>query len=148
MSCLRRLTTSLNLLASLTTFPKTHFNPLTKTFFKMTSTTSQSLDPSTVSNYNDFRTKHIIADLAIDFASKRLKGNVTLQLEVLSSKTNEILLDTSHLDLTSIQLNGEAAKWDLRPRKAPLGSPLSVKTGSGMQIGKMIDVKVGSCPYS
>lgn len=113
----------------------------------MASNTSQSYDPSTVSNYTDFRTRHIIADFAIDFANKRLKGSVTLQLEVLSQKTDEILLDTSYLDLDSIQLNGEPVRWDLHPRTGPLGSTLSVKMEREVPIGKTVDVKVSSKLY-
>jgi aminopeptidase N len=58
-------------------------------------------DPNTLSNYNNWRTKHTIADLAIDFKQQRLTGTVTLQLESITDKeSEEIILDTSFLDVS------------------------------------------------
>lgn len=52
-------------------------------------------DPNTLSNYNNFVTKHTIANLDIDFTRKALKGNVVLSLEsITESETNEVVLDT------------------------------------------------------
>jgi leukotriene-A4 hydrolase len=59
-------------------------------------------DPNTLSNYDDFRTKHTTAVLEIDFEKKVLKGNVALVLESLTdAKSEEILLDTRFVVLYS-----------------------------------------------
>ena len=41
----------------------------------------QTRDPSTLSNYNAWQTKHITVNLEIDFTKKRLWGNVVLKLK-------------------------------------------------------------------
>lgn len=55
----------------------------------------QPRDPNTLSNYNAWRTKHTTANLVIDFARRRLKGNVELTLERLSDE-KKIVLDTRY----------------------------------------------------
>ncbi len=86
-------------------------------------------DPNTLSNYNNWKTKHTIADLAIDFKKQRLTGTVTLQLESLTEKeSEEIVLDTSFLDIKDIALNGSKTKdWIVKDRLEPYGSPLSIQ---------------------
>jgi leukotriene-A4 hydrolase len=57
----------------------------------------QPRDPSTLSNYSAWRTKHITANLEIDFAKKRLWGNVVLKLKRLSDAGTEdrkVVLDS------------------------------------------------------
>jgi leukotriene-A4 hydrolase len=68
----------------------------------MASTTiNMPRDPNTLSNYNSWKTKHTIAELAIDFKKQRLTGTVTLQLESITEKeSEEIILDTSFLDVS------------------------------------------------
>jgi leukotriene-A4 hydrolase len=51
-------------------------------------------DPSTLSNYSAWRTRHTTASFKIDFEEKALKGSVILQLESQTDKeSNEIILD-------------------------------------------------------
>jgi leukotriene-A4 hydrolase len=66
-----------------------------------TTTINMPRDPNTLSNYNNWKTKHTIAELAIDFKKQRLTGTVTLQLESITEKeSEEIVLDTSFLDVS------------------------------------------------
>jgi leukotriene-A4 hydrolase len=51
-------------------------------------------DPNTLSNYNAWRTQHITANLEIDFAKKRLFGDVVLKLKSLEGESGEVVLDS------------------------------------------------------
>ena len=54
-------------------------------------------DPSTFSNYNTWRTKHITVNLEIDFTKKILWGNVVLKLKRLGgagTENGKVVLDT------------------------------------------------------
>src|SRR4051812_22656322 len=84
--------------------------------FLRTMTTTR--DPNTLSNYNEWKTKHTIADLAIDFKKQRLHGMVTLQLGSLTEKASEeIILDTSFLDIQTISVNGKKSDaWKVKSR--------------------------------
>jgi leukotriene-A4 hydrolase len=86
-------------------------------------------DPNTLSNYNNWRTKHTTADFIIDFKKQRLSGSVELQLESITEKeSEEIILDTSFLDITTISIDGKkTSDWTVKDRFEPYGSPLSVK---------------------
>jgi leukotriene-A4 hydrolase len=100
-------------------------------------------DPNTLSNYNVWRTKHTIADLAIDFKKQRLHGTVTLQLESITDKTSEeIVLDTSFLDVQAITVNGtKTSSWDVKARSEPYGSPLSITVPATSQ-GSTIELAI------
>jgi leukotriene-A4 hydrolase len=101
-------------------------------------------DPNTLSNYNNWKTKHTIASFAIDFAKQRLTGNVQLHLESLTDKeSDEIILDTSFLDVQDISINGTKSKnWVVRDRFEPYGSPLSIKVPGGAAKGSIVALTI------
>ncbi|KAF2433615.1 putative leukotriene A-4 hydrolase like protein [Tothia fuscella] len=85
-------------------------------------------DPNTLSNYNAWRTTHITANLEIDFARKRLFGDVVLRIRSLTEGgSEEVILDASYLDVKDIRIDREKVKWDMPKRFEPYGNPLSVK---------------------
>lgn len=54
----------------------------------------QPRDPNTLSNYNAWRTKHVTADLEIDFRGQRVWGSVTMRMERLAKGVGKVVLDT------------------------------------------------------
>lgn len=111
----------------------------------MASTTINSpRDPNTLSNYNNFITKHTTANFEIVFEKKRLSGNVLLKLLSISdSESNEILLDTSFLDVKSVTLRGEIlSSWKLLPRFEPYGSALSIKFEKAAEKGQSLELDI------
>ncbi|KAF7198402.1 Leucine aminopeptidase 2, partial [Pseudocercospora fuligena] len=83
-------------------------------------------DPNTLSNYNAWRTKHTTADFDVDFDAKRLTGVVHLELEKFA-KESKVILDTSHLEITGVEVEGDKAQWELaKSRIEPYGSPLTI----------------------
>src|SRR5204863_1771087 len=74
---------------------------------RMAATINMPRDPNTLSNYNSWKTKHIQTEFTIDFDSQKLIGNVTLNLEsIAGAESDEIVLDTSYLDIKDISLDG------------------------------------------
>ena len=63
--------------------------------------TTMATDPSTQSNYQSFRTKHIRARLTVDFKKRCLFGDVRLRLDALA-KAPQVVLDTSYLDIQKV----------------------------------------------
>ena len=98
-------------------------------------------DPSTQSNYDHFSTKYIRTDFAIDFAKKCLIGEVQLRFDVLKP-SDEIVLDTSYLDLQSVTVDGSAAPWTLDARTEPVGSALRIKLERDVKTKEEIEVAV------
>jgi leukotriene-A4 hydrolase len=70
-----------------------------------TTTIHTPRDPNTLSNYNNFLTTHTTANFDIDFQQKRLVGNVVLDLKsITNAETVEIVLDTSYLEISDVQV--------------------------------------------
>ncbi|KAB2580102.1 Leukotriene a-4 hydrolase hydrolase [Lasiodiplodia theobromae] len=100
-------------------------------------------DPNTLSNYQNFLTKHTTVNFELDFAKQKLRGNVVLLLKSLTDKeADEVILDTSFLDIKEIKVDGKSAKWDLAARSEPYGSPLSIKLGEGVEKDKEIAIDI------
>lgn len=101
-------------------------------------------DPNTLSNYNNFLTTHITTNFDIDFQRRRLIGSVVLDLKsITNGETDEILLDTSNLEIDDIKVEGSSPSWSLLSRFEPYGSALSIKLGKGVENGKTVQVRVG-----
>ncbi|KAK3995050.1 peptidase family M1-domain-containing protein [Cladorrhinum sp. PSN332] len=100
-------------------------------------------DPNTLSNYDAWRTKHTITNLKVDFAGKRLHGNVILELESQTDKASkEIILDSSYLDISSVKVNSAASKWEVKDRDGANGSPVHVAVPEGADKGDVVKVEI------
>ncbi|TVY64272.1 Leukotriene A-4 hydrolase-like protein [Lachnellula suecica] len=109
----------------------------------MATSVTMPRDPNTLSNYNNWKTKHTVADLAIDFKNQKLTGTATLQLESITEKeSEEIILDTSFLDVQSISLNGSKSTWEVKDRSEPYGSPLIVQVPGGAAKGTIVSLDI------
>lgn len=102
-----------------------------------------SRDPTTLSNYGAWRTKHTTAKFNIDFENKRLKGSVILQLESQTDKeSKEVVLDSRFVKVSAVNVNSAESKWELKPHSAPFGSPLHVSVPEGASKGELINVEI------
>jgi leukotriene-A4 hydrolase len=100
-------------------------------------------DPNTLSNYNNFRTKHTSTDFDILFEEQKLRGTVTHALESLTkAETNEIILDSSFVAVKDVKVDGKSAKWDMLPRLEPYGTALSIKLSSAVELGSTVKVAI------
>ncbi|KAI9879447.1 MAG: hypothetical protein M1830_008494 [Pleopsidium flavum] len=108
-----------------------------------TTTIHTPRDPNTLSNYNNFLTTHTTANFDIDFKQKRLVGNVVLDLKsITNAETEEVILDTSYLEINDVKVEGTTPKWSLLSRFEPYGSALSIKLGKGVENGKNVRVNI------
>ncbi|KAL2857395.1 leukotriene A-4 hydrolase [Aspergillus pseudodeflectus] len=100
-------------------------------------------DPNTLSNYNNFRCTHTEANFEILFEQKRLVGNVVHKLKsTTNAESKEILLDSSHVSIDEVQVNGNPAEWELLPPFGPLGTALKIKLDQPVQLDELVDVKI------
>ncbi|EEY14431.1 leukotriene A-4 hydrolase [Verticillium alfalfae VaMs.102] len=100
-------------------------------------------DPATLSNYNEWITKHTTANLSIDFKEKILKGKVCLELESLTDRlSKEIILDSSFVKVSGVKVNQATSQWDLKDRSEPFGSPLHVSVPEGAARGDVVRVEI------
>lgn len=108
-----------------------------------TVTVNPPRDPNTLSNYNNFRSTHVTANFDILFDQQHLVGNVVHQLKsITNAESQEIILDTSFLDVDEVKVDGKTATWKLLPRMEPYGSALKIQLDQAVALDKTIEVDV------
>ncbi|KAL4749363.1 leukotriene A-4 hydrolase [Aspergillus terricola var. indicus] len=101
-------------------------------------------DPNTLSNYNNWLCTHSTANFEIFFEEKKLVGNVVHKLKsITNAETDEIILDSHHVDIRNVQVAGLPVKaWELLPPLGPYGTALKIKLGSPVKLNEIIDVDI------
>ncbi|KAK3906440.1 peptidase family M1-domain-containing protein [Staphylotrichum tortipilum] len=100
-------------------------------------------DPNTQSNYDAWRTRHTMADFAVDFAAKCLRGSVVIELESQTDRAStEIILDSSFVDVADITLNAAPSKWEVKDRTGPSGSPVHIAVPDGAGKGEVVKLGI------
>lgn len=100
-------------------------------------------DPNTVSNYNNWRSTHVTANFDILFDQKKLVGNVVHQFKsITDGESKEIILDTSHLDIGVVKVDGQPSKWEFLPSLEPYGVPLKISLDNPVKLNGTVEVDV------
>lgn len=102
-------------------------------------------DPNTLSNYNNWITTHSSATFDVHFEEQRLGGHISHKLRsTTNAATKEIILDSSHVDINEVIVDGRPVKWELLPRMEPFGSALKISLDHGVALDQSILVNI-SC---
>jgi len=93
-------------------------------------------DPHSHANPEAIRIEHLHLDLTLDFAQKRVSGQVELQLQRLQDEVTELVLDTRDLDIRQVRASHADARWQqvkfrLGEADPILGSALSIDLPAG-----------------
>lgn len=100
-------------------------------------------DPNSLSNHLVYTTTHTNISLVLSFPTSSLSGEVELTLKALEDTLEDVVLDTSYLDVKEVKVDGETAKFSPAERTEPYGSALTIAIGREVKEGK--DVKVRVC---
>lgn len=110
-----------------------------------------SYDPArdyfTFANLDQLRTRHIELDLDVDFAARKLRGHVVLQMSVLDDGAAEIVLDTRDLQIESVVVldeNGmpEPASFRMGERDDVMGAALIIGVPDSIELRSEIAVRI------
>ena len=99
-------------------------------------------DPNTLSNHLAVATENTTVDVALDFTKSILSGFVVLDLRVLEENVSEVVLDSSYLDIRTVEVNGADASWKVADRTEPYGSALKIALTEKPTEGETVKVKV------
>ncbi|KAK2616666.1 Leucyl aminopeptidase yscIV [Conoideocrella luteorostrata] len=100
-------------------------------------------DPSTLSNYSAWRTRHTDLNFRIDFQNRILRGHVTLDLEALTDgHVSEVVLDSHTLDISSITVNSTPTTWRHGVKSDALGTPVHVLVPDNIPRGQIVKLQM------
>ena len=99
----------------------------------------QDRDRATQSNYTQVKVNHTHLEWVIDWKRKVFEGFAVLSVEALD-KISAIVLDTSYLEIKSVNVDGKDLKWTIGERKGTIGSALSF--GLALDKGHKTDIKI------
>ena len=72
-----------------------------------------------------------------------MKGTVSLDLQsITDGETKEIIMDSSHLEISQVKVNGEVSKWDVLSRLEPYGAALKVQLEKGVPYSQSVEVSI------
>ncbi|RMZ91468.1 hypothetical protein DV736_g1304, partial [Chaetothyriales sp. CBS 134916] len=109
----------------------------------MAAVVSKHRDPNTLSNYNVWRTTHTKTNFDIFFNEQKLSGSVTHRLKAIAkAEPNEVILDSSHVLVKDVKVDGKAVEWNLAPRIEPYGSALKIKLKETIELDTTIEVAI------
>lgn len=105
---------------------------------KMASVTLK--DPSSLSNIQDFKCKHLSWNIEVDFPSKVLRCSAAFIVECLKENADKLILDTKGLIIHEVCLkdSGKELPYIVEEEVKPFGKPLEV------QIPSQLSERVGS----
>ncbi|GAB5586975.1 Leucyl aminopeptidase yscIV [Umbelopsis nana] len=84
-------------------------------------------EPNTLSNLNDVQVKHIHLDLTVDFVQRLLGGHATLTFQPLQDHIEHVVLDTSFLHISAVEMDSKPLEFHLAERHPAFGSALNIK---------------------
>ncbi|KAG5715728.1 Leukotriene A-4 hydrolase [Termitomyces sp. T112] len=100
------------------------------------------IDPTTQSNYLQIATEHLSINWTLDFDAQLISGSVTHHLLAKEDGVKEVILDTSELNLSDVQINGISVSFDLKAKHEVMGSALHIALPSDLKAGQYIDVTI------
>lgn len=87
---------------------------------------ASGVDYHSFANPNEIRVTHLSLDLTANFESKKLVGEVTLDVERTKPENNTLVLDTRALEIERVSVQGESVPFEMGETDPDLGTPLTI----------------------
>ncbi|CAD6954737.1 unnamed protein product, partial [Tilletia controversa] len=99
-------------------------------------------DMHSLSNIAQIHPKHIHLDWEIDWTRKVIFGSVTHKIGIDEDGLQELVLDSSYLDLGKISVDGLKVEARVAERQGSLGSALRIPLSAPAKKGDAVEVKI------
>ncbi|WVQ82071.1 leukotriene A-4 hydrolase/aminopeptidase [Cryptococcus sp. DSM 104549] len=99
-------------------------------------------DPATLSNYLAIVTTHIDLTWSIDWEARVFGGSAKLQLEAREDGVKEVVLDSSYLDVKSVEVEGEKVDHKIDGRIDVMGEALHIPLPKTLSEGQSTSVLI------
>lgn len=92
---------------------------------------ASGVDYHSFANPDEIRVTHLSLNLAANFETKQLVGDVTLDVERIQPDSNTLVLDTRALTIQNVTVNGQPVEFSMGEKDEDLGTPLSITLPEG-----------------
>jgi leukotriene-A4 hydrolase len=99
-------------------------------------------DPNTLSNYHSIVTECSTIDVALDFETRTVTGEVMFEMKALEEGVKEVVLDTSYLNIKKVVVDTEEVSFTMDDRQEPYGSALHIPLDKSPKKGTTVTVVV------
>ncbi|EGN94342.1 hypothetical protein SERLA73DRAFT_188178 [Serpula lacrymans var. lacrymans S7.3] len=99
-------------------------------------------DPTSQSNYTQIATSHLSLEWNVNYSRRFIAGSATHTLIARQDGVNEVVFDTAHLDIESVQVEGEHAKYALKGEHEVMGSALHIDLPKTLVSGSSISIHI------
>ncbi|KAM4711829.1 leukotriene A-4 hydrolase [Anableps anableps] len=99
-------------------------------------------DPCSFSSFSSCLTKHLNLLLHVDFDRHVIRGKVQLTVEALEDRFSVLTLDTRDLNITSVSVNQQPARFALGCKHSFKGTPLDITLPFDLSRGQQVIVEV------
>ena len=103
---------------------------------------SPEFDYSTLSNYQSFKLDNTDLEFNVFFNESFMEGSVSYDLSLINKDTKEINLDTSYIDVASVEINGTETNFEILPRVEPLGSKLVINSMGSVKVNEKFNLRL------
>ncbi|XP_017158472.1 leukotriene A-4 hydrolase [Poecilia reticulata] len=99
-------------------------------------------DPCSFSSFSTCLTKHLNLQLHVDFDRHVIRGKVQLTVEALEDRFSVLTLDSRDLNVSSVSVNQQTARFELGPKHSFKGTPLVITLPYDLSRGQQVIVEV------
>lgn len=99
-------------------------------------------DIHTLASIKHFRPTHLHLDWTVDWTTKTIAGSVEHKITALTNNQQQIVFDSSFLNITSVEVDGQKTDFEVQHRANSLGSPLVVQLPKASVADSSLTVKI------
>ncbi|CAG7847845.1 Leukotriene A-4 hydrolase homolog Short=LTA-4 hydrolase; AltName: Full=Leukotriene A(4) hydrolase [Serendipita indica DSM 11827] len=99
-------------------------------------------DPTTQSNYTAIANYHVDFTWNLDWKAKKISGSAGVHLRARQDEVKEVVLDTSYLEISKVEVGGTSTKFHLGDHHEVMGRALTIPLPSVANKGDEVIVTI------
>ncbi|KAG8836286.1 hypothetical protein FRC17_007436 [Serendipita sp. 399] len=101
-----------------------------------------SSDPTTQSNYGSISSFHVDLHWILDWDRQLITGHAVNHLRAKADGVDKVVLDTSFLDISKVEVGGQQVSFNLGDHHEVMGSSLTIPLSTPLAKGQEVEVRI------